>query len=220
MRLASKLAAISLAIPLAIVGSAWAKEFTPTMSFGLNPAKVNANPELAIKVEQDAGEQELGHVILQVPKGFRLTGDAKIEDGTQLGAADLAIDAGPGCAGGAGTAPATFPDRQIVERDRTDEEADRGVKAVWVVDLRPVTTIPLEVTGSPRAGWKLEGDIPSNPFTCPPLLFDGLIFAKTDGGVPIVKNPRKPGRYVFSGTFFSQESPAKKTIRQTLKIKR
>lgn len=220
MKRVYKLAAISLAIPLAIVGSAWAKEFTPSVTFGLNPAKVKANPTVSIKVEQDGGEQELGHVILQMPAGFRLPSDAKIEDGTQLGIADLSIDVGPGCAGGVGSAPAMFPDRTIYEQDRTDEQADRGVKAVWVVDLRPVTTIPLEVFGSVRKGWKLEGDIPANPMTCPPLLFDGTIYDKTDGGVPIIKNPRAAGRYVFAATFFSQESPAKKTIRQVIKITR
>ena len=222
MRFAARLGVATLAIPLFLVGSAVADDFSPKMRFGLNPAKVNSNPELTIVVEQDTGEDELGHVVLQVPAGFKLPTDAQIDNGDQLGSADLEIDAGPRCNGSApASVPATFPDRSIIEQDRTDEQADSGVKAVWVVDLRPVTTIPLEVRGSPKKGWKLSGDIPANDFTCPPLVFDGVIFDKTaTGGVPIVKTPAKPGRYTFKGTFESQTSPAVKTIKQTIKIKR
>ena len=229
MRNTKKISALLLALPLAVVGSASAADFTPTMSFGLDPAKVKANPSLNIHLEQDDGEEELGHVTLKIPKGFKLPTDAAIDDNATLGSADLAIDAGPGCAGaGPATAPATFPDRRLYEKDRTDEQSDRGVKAVWVVDLQPVTTIPLEVTGSTRKGWKLDGDIPANQFTCPALVFDATIFAETaDGGTPpsgggvkIVKNPKKPGKYVFSGTFSSQDSATKVTIKQPIKIKR
>jgi hypothetical protein len=222
MRLSKKLLVLPLALPLALVGSASAGDFSPSMSFGLDPAKVKANPELTIHVGQDTGEEELGHVTLRIPAGFNLPTDAKIEDGDRLGSADLAIDAGPRCAGTSPvSAPAMFPLRNIVERDRTDEQSDRGVKAVWVVDLQPVTTIPLEITGSLKRGWKLDGDIPANQFTCPPLVFDATIFDKSAAGaVPILKNPAKPGKYVFSGTFSSQDSPTKKTIKQPIKITR
>ena len=221
MRVIKKALVPLLALPLALMGSASAGDFSPKMRFGLSPAKVKSNPELSIFVAQDAGEEELGHVTLQVPKGFKLPTDAQIDNGDQLGTADLAIDAGPGCAGAGASAPAMFPLRQIYEQDRTDEQSDRGVKAVWVVDLRPVTTIPLEVTGSPRKGYKLDGDIPANQFTCPPLTFDATIFDKTaTGGVPIMKTPKKPGRYAFKGTFHSQDSPTIKTITQRIKIKR
>ena len=221
MKLLRKVAVSALALPLALAATASAGNFTPKMNFKLSPAKVKSNAKLFIKVAQDQGEEELGHVTLKIPAGFKLPPDRKIKDGDQLGSADLEIGAGPGCAGaGAGVAPATFPDRSIIEQDRSDEQADRGVKAVWVVNLRPVTTINLEVTGNARRGWKLDGDIPANQFTCPPLLFDGVIQAKSDGGVPIVRTPRSPGRYTFKGTFHSQDSPTKKTIRQTIRIKR
>ncbi|MDQ4095274.1 MAG: hypothetical protein M3174_03585 [Actinomycetota bacterium] len=217
-----KVLVISLALPLALAASASAGDFSPKMRFGLKPAKVNKNPELSIFVEQNQGEEELGHVVLQVPAGFKLPKDKQIEDGDKIGTADLEIASGPGCANaGPGTAPATFPMRDIYEQDRTDEQSDRGVKAVWVVDLRPVTTIPLEIKGSPRKGYKLEGDIPANQFTCPPLVFDATIFAKsTLGNVPIVKTPGTPGRYIFRGTFHSQDSPSVKTIRQAIRITR
>ena len=229
MRNIRKISALLLALPLAVIGSASAADFTPEMGFGLTPTKVKANPELTIHLEQDDGEEELGHVTLKIPAGFKLPADAAIDNGATLGSADLAIDAGPGCAGaGPATAPATFPDRRLFEQDRTDEQSDRGVKAVWVVDLQPVTTIPLEVTGSTKKGWKLDGDIPANQFTCPALVFDATIFSETaDGGTPpagggvkIITNPKKPGKYVFSGMFSSQDSNAKVTIKQPVKIKR
>ena len=222
MRNIRKISALLLAVPLALIGSASAADFTPTMSFGLAPAKVKANPELTISLAQETGEEELGHVTLKIPAGFNLPADAKIDDGDTIGVADLAIDSGPRCAGaGPASAPATFPMRNIIESDRSDEQADRGVKAVWIVDLQPVTEIPLEITGSIRKGWKLDGDIPANQFTCPPLTFDGTIFDRTGtGDVPIIKNPKKPGKYVFSGTFSSQDSGAKVTIKQPIKIKR
>lgn len=222
MRAVKKALVPLLALPLALMGTASAGDFSPKMKFGLSPAKINANPELSIYVAQDDDEEELGKVILQVPSGFKLPTDKKIDDGDKIGEANLEIAAGPGCAGGGpGTAPATFPARSIVEKDRTDEQADRGVKAVWVVDLQPVTTIPLEMKGNPRKGYKLEGEIPANQFTCPPLIFDGTIYSKSEtGGVPIVKTPGTPGRYTFKGTFHSQDSPTVKTIRQRIKISR
>ena len=221
MRNATRLAIIGIALPLAMGATASsAGDFSPTLRFKVTPAKVKKNPELSIKLAQDTGEEELGHVTLRIPAGFSLPGDAKIENNDQLGSADLSIDAGPRCNGQVGSAPAMFPDRPINEQDRTDDQADRGVKAVWVVDLKPVTTIPLEITGSVRKGWKLDGDIPANQFTCPPLVFDGTIFKKSVGGVPIVKNPRKPGRYAFKGTFHSQDSPTVKTITRRIRIKR
>lgn len=222
MRVCKKLLVLSLALPLALVGSASAGDFSPVMKFGLKPAKINKNPEFTIFVEQNAGEEELGHVTLQIPAGFKLPVDKKIEEGDKIGTADLEIESGPKCAdAGPASAPAMFPMKDIVEKDRTEEQADRGVKAVWVVDLQPVTTIPLEIKGSPRKGYKLDGDIPANQFTCPPLVFDATIFPKTTiGNVPIVKTPGTTGKYIFKGKFHSQDSPTVETIRQAIRIRR
>ena len=212
--------------------------FTPTVEFGLSDTKLGANPEISIKLAQEEGENEMGHVILCIPGGFNVPADKKIEDGDQIGSADLAIDAGPRCAGqGPVSAPATFSDREILERDRTDEQADSGVRAVWVVDLQPVTTIPLEVRGTKLTGFTAEGDIPANQFTCPPLTFDGTIFAKSaTGQVPILKNPpavcptkmKKPGGgckmpfgagdYTFAAHFDTQDSPSTVLIEQPISI--
>ena len=217
------LVAVSSLLALALTAGAALAEYSPTLKFSLSDTKVGANPEVNIVVEQEADEEELGHVTLTLPPGFNLPADEAIEDGDVLGTADLTIAAGPGCRGDAAgqipIAPAVpIPDRTIVEQDRTDEQADRGVHAVWVVDLRPVTSIPLEVTGSVKKGWKLDGDIPANDNTCPPLVFDGTIQAESDGGVPLITNPKKPGNYTLGGTLFSATSPDVAKFTQVVKI--
>ncbi|HYI44699.1 MAG TPA: hypothetical protein VE174_04465 [Actinomycetota bacterium] len=183
--------------------------FDVAVSFELSDTKIKANPAIKIHIEQPAGQPEMGHVTLKIPKGFKLPPDAKIENGDVLGSADLSIDAGPGCRGlPPPNAPATFPDREIVEQDRTDEQTDRGVKAVWVVDLQPVTSIPLEVTGSKKKGWKLDGDIPANDNTCPPIVFDAEIGpTSTTGGVPLLINAAVAKDYVFKAIFTTQQAP-------------
>ena len=228
MKISSKFFALLLAIPLGVVGSATAADFTPKMSFGLAPAKVKANPELHMLIEQDEGEEELGAVTSQDPRRLQAALTTQLST-TERRSVLRTSRSEPAPVAQRRDHPRPrrhFPDRPIVEQDRTDEQADRGVKAVWVVDLRPVTSIPLEVKGSVRRGWTLTGEIPANQFTCPPLVFDGTIHAQTEdggtppagGGVKILTNPAKAGKYTFSGTFGSQDSPTKVTIKQTIKI--
>jgi hypothetical protein len=219
------LIAVSSLVALALTAGAAMAAYEPKLSFALSDTKAGANPEINIKVSQeDATEEELGHITLTIPKGFNLPADDAIENGDVLGSADLEIAAGPACRNDqAGAIPVSVPvpfsAKQIVEQDRTDEQADAGVHAVWVVDLQPVTTIPLEITGSVTKGWKLDGDIPANDNTCPPLSFDGTIFSKsTTGGVPLLTNAKKPGKYVFGGSLFSAESPSVVTVKQVIQI--
>jgi len=219
------LIALSSLMVLALTAGAALAEYNPKLSFSLSDTKAKGNPEINIKVSQEEGEEELGHVTLTIPKGFNLPSDEQVEDGDILGTADLAIDAGPACRpDGAGAipvkVPATFNGQDLYERDRTDEQADAGVHAVWVVDLFPVTEIPLEITGSVKKGWKLDGDIPANDNTCPPLSFDGTIFSESEGGVKLLTNPKKPGKYVFGGSLFSAQSSAVVTVKQPVKITR
>jgi hypothetical protein len=216
------LIAVSSLVVLALTAGAALAEYQPKLSFALSDTKAKGNPEINIKVSQEAGEEELGHITLTIPKGFNLPSDEQIEDGDILGTADLAIDAGPGCHPSAGGAPLKtsipFDGKDIYEQDRSDDQADGGVHAVWVVDLQPVTSIPLEITGSAKKGWKLDGDIPANDFTCPPLSFDGTIFSKSEGGVTLLTNPKKPGKYVFGGSLYSAQSPEVVTVKQVVKI--
>ncbi len=220
MKIAKLTAVVAALIVIASQAAFGQEPFDVTVSFELSDTKAAANPAIKIHIEQPAGQPEMGHVKLVIPKGFKLPGDAKIEDGDVIGTADLSIDVGPACSGRPGpNFPATFPDRRIVERDRTDEQADRGVKAVWVVDLQPVTTIPLEVTGSKRRGWKLDGDIPANDNTCPPIVFDAEIGpTSTTGAVPILTNAALPADYVFKAIFTSQQTPDIDKNLQTITI--
>lgn len=217
------LVAVSSLALLALTAGAALAEYNPKLSFALSDTKAKGNPEINIKVSQEEGEEELGHVTLTIPKGFNIPADDAMENGDVIGSADLSIAAGPACRpDGANAIPVAlevpFSGRQITEQDRTDDQADAGVHAVWVVDLQPVTTIPLEITGSIKKGWKLDGDIPANDNTCPPLNFDGTINAKSEGGVAVLTNPSKPGKYVFGGSLFSAQSPDVVTVKQVVKI--
>lgn len=216
----AKLSVAVAAVVFVLAQAAIAQEaFDVNVSFELTDTKVSANPAIKIHIDQPAGQPEMGHVTLRIPKGFKLPGDAKMTNGDRVGTADLSIDVGPACSGaGPGTAPASFPDRTIVEQDRTDEQIDRGVKAVWVVDLRPVTSIPLEVTGSKKRGWKLDGDIPANDHTCPPIVFDAEIGPTSTGGVPILTNAAVAGDYIFKAIFTSQQTPDVDKNLQTITI--
>ena len=212
----------ALLLTLALVTQAAAADFSPKVTFELSDRRINANPQLKIHVEQDDAEEELGHVTLRIPAGFKVPADAKIEDGDALGEGEIVIAAGAGCRKDAPPnpvkAPATLP-ATLEERDRTDEQVDRAVRAVWFLDISGVTSIVLEVTGSKATGFKLDGDIPANDNTCPPLVFDLNVNSQSGAGVPIVRNPSAPGEKTFKAKFFSQDSAAVSVIKQVIKIK-
>jgi hypothetical protein len=220
----TKLLAGALVASLALMGGAayGAGDFSPEMTFEISDTKVGGNPELSIHVEQDsADEEEMGHVTLGIPKGFNIAADDAIPTDTALGTGDIVIRAGTTCRNDQANAIPLSVDAPLPatlkELDRTDEQADRGVHAVWLLDITTVAKITLEVTGSPKAGWKLDGDIPANDNTCPPLVFDMTVNALA-GEVPIVTNATKPGAKTFYGTFTSQESPAVETIKTKIKL--
>ena len=196
-------------------------DFSPTIEFGLSDARVKANPQLNVKVVQDAGEEELSHVTLTIPKGFSLPGDEAIANEDVLGSGTININVGPGCnpnsPSDAVKAPADLP-VTLEEKDRTEEQAQSGVYAVWNLDVTAVQ-IELVITGSKKTGWKLDGDIPPNDNTCPPFSFELNINSQsTTGGVPILVNPKKPGKKVFTATFTSADSPATVLLKQSIKI--
>ena len=222
MKITRILLASALVATLTMVGSASAEQgdFSPVMTFELSDTRVRANPQLTIHVEQDNNEEELGTVTLRIPKGFKLLPDAAIPHDDQIGSGTINIHVGPGCRPGAPPdtdGPATLP-ATVKEQDRTDEQADSGVRAVWLLDISGVTKIPLVITGTPRTGFTFYGEIAPNDNTCPPFSFDLNINSQTTSGVPVLKNPRFPGKKAFSGTFTSIDSPAAVTIRQVIKI--
>ena len=199
---------------------AQALDFTPEMTFDLSDKRVKANPQMKITVEQEDGEEELASVTLRIPRGFKLPPDEAIPNDDQMGAGTIVINVGPGCRPGSpapADAPATLP-ASLVEQDRTDEQRDAGIYSVWLLDISGVTTIPLLVTGSTRTGWTLQGEIAPNDNTCPPFSFELNVNSQTTSGVPILINPRRAGKKVFSGTFTSADSPATYTVKTPIVI--
>jgi hypothetical protein len=196
-------------------------DFSPTIEFGLSDARVKANPQMTVKVVQEDGEEELSHVTLTIPKGFTLPGDEAIANDDQLGAGTININAGPGCRAdfpeGSVKAPVDLP-ATLNEKDRTEEQIQNGIYAVWNLDISGVTNIDLAITGSVKTGWKLDGDIPPNDNTCPPFSFELNINSQSAAGVPLLVNPKKPGKKSFSATFTSLDSPQTITIKQSIKI--
>ena len=209
------LASISGVILLGLVAEVGvAADFSPTIEFTLGDSKANINSTFRTIVEQDAGEEELASVELKVPAGFSLPSDQQLTNGERLGGGIIEIAAGACPAAGA---PGTVP-VNIIERDRTASEIASGIVAVYVVDLKPVTTIDLKVTGSAQNGWTLAGNIPSNPATCPPFSFDATFEQRAaDSQTPILVNPTLGGTYKFSATF-KGVAGGEVTLEQNVKI--
>lgn len=181
--------------------AAGAIDFSPTIEFGLSDAQVNGNPEVGVTVSQETGEEELDLVQITVPAGFTLATDEQLPNGTQIGGGNITIDVGPRCRDP--NVPLSGPaivGVRILEQDRTPTEVADGVVAIYVVDLQPVTRIPLRVVGSPGTGYTLSGNVPQNPDTCPPFTFAATFF-KTAAGAPIFLNPAAPGDYTFGARF-------------------
>lgn len=192
------LALVSGVILLGLVAEAGAADFSPTIEFTLGESKANVNSTFRTIVKQDAGEEELASVELKVPAGFSLPTDQQLTNGERLGGGTIIIAAGACPSAGA---PGTVP-VNIVERDRTSSEIASDVVAVYVVDLRPVTTIDLKVSGSAQNGWSLVGAIPANPATCPPFTFDATFEKRAAASqTPILVNPTLGGPYKFSAIF-------------------
>ncbi len=213
-----------LLLSMMLISTAAAGDFSPKLRFSLSEKRVKGNPQLKVHVEQDDGEEELQRVELKIPKGFKLPTDARVPDGDALGQGGITIEAGPGCnpdapPGSDGAKAPISPPATLVERDRTDDQENRGVRAVWFLNISGVTSITLEIVGTPRTGFTIAGDIPSNPNTCPALTFDLNVNSQSASGVPILRNPKLPGRKVFKGRFFSIDSPAIVTVKQAITIR-
>lgn len=211
----------ALALVIAFPALAAAGDFSPEFSFELSDTRIKANPQMTLKLSQESGEEDLAHVTLKIPAGFKLPPDAKVPDQDQIGSGSITISGGPGCRPGApvgdAKAPVTAP-ATLKEQDRTDEQVDAGVFAVWVLTIPGVTNVPLEIRGSRALGYTFDGDIAPNDNTCPPFSFELKVNSQTTSGVPVLKNPRLAGRYKFSASFTSADSPATVTIPQRIKI--
>ena len=191
-------------------------DFSPTVKFKPSSTLVRANPKITVTVSQDSGEDSLKSIEFDIPRGFKLVGDAAIQDGEKLGQGNIKVALQFfGCSE---QAQAQF-DASINEKDRTQDDISKGVKAVWQVDLQ-FTQIDLRVYGSTASGWKLKADIPeeSTQATCPPFTAIVALNKKSsDSSKPIWRNPRAPGRYVLKGKFTSTKDQTV-TVRQAIRI--
>ena len=206
-----------------MAGVAYA-DFTPKFSMALSDTKAVANPDMDFHMEFDEEDEEIGMFTAYIPKGFNLAADEDIENGEAIGGGDITITAGPGCRPGPeGELPLQAPvtvSATFEERDRTDEEADSGVHAVWFLNLEPLNRVRLLVTGSAARGWTVAGAPDPSDNTCNPLTVDLSITGKSEAGVPVITNPTKPGKYVFRAEISSQDSPAVAKFTQPVKISR
>lgn len=195
---------VALASVLALAQPAGAGDFSPVTTFELSTRRVNANPEGAFSLVQDAGEEELDTVRIVFDSGFRLATDAALTDGEQLGEGEIEVNTTIGCQGGPPAMVNTAV--TLVERDRTNEEMAARVQAVWVVDIQGLLTIDLLVRGSVRRGWTLTGKVPQDDNTCPPFTFNLTTFRKAEeSGARVLRNPGAPGRYLYQAIYRSTE---------------
>ena len=215
---------VVMALVFGMVGTSHADDgFAPKFTVSLSDTKVKGNPDLSFHLEFAAEDEEIGLFTGYLPKGFKVAPDAAIENDEEIGGGNIDIAAGPGCHP---SSPSDQPKSQLpvsatfLEKDRTDEEADSGVHAVWFLDLEPLNRVRLLITGSPKLGWKIEGAPTPSDWTCNPLIVDLTINAKSASGVPIVKNAKKPGKKKFMADIASQDSPAIAHFEQIIKLKR
>ena len=128
MRAVKRLSAVLMVVVFVLQGMATAADFSPKIGSKLSTRKVMKNSAMMIHVEQEAGEEELAHVTLGIPAGFRIPKDAQVEDGDVLGSGQIFIEAGTACSPGPeGEIPASTQvnlPATLEEVDRTDEEAD------------------------------------------------------------------------------------------------
>jgi len=204
-----KVVLASAVVSLLVAGVANAA-FAPKFSLKLSDTKVLANPTFDIHFELSKEDEEIGNFQLLLPKGFNIAADGDIPNNEKIGGGQIKIEAGPGCRPGSpipASAPATV-NATIVEKDRTDDEADAGVHAVWFLNLEPLNRVRLLVTGSKLTGWKVEGAPTPSDNTCNPLTVDLKINGKSESGIPLITNPKKPRQKVITANIISQDSPA------------
>lgn len=220
--------ALTLAMSM-LIGPAHA-EFTPKFSVTLSNTKALGNPSMTFHLEFDREDEEIGNFIGYIPKGFDIASDEAIpattdalgrEKGEKIGSGSIEIAIGPTCHP---SSPAQDPREQapipatFYERTRTDDEADAGVHSVWLLDLEPANRVRLLVTGSKATGWKIEGAPTPSDATCNALTVDLTINAKSESGVSIITNAKKPGAKKFMADIVSQDSPAIAHFEQIITI--
>jgi hypothetical protein len=223
------LVTVALGLAGALTAGVALADFTPKFDLKLSNTKVKGNPAFDIHLEFDENDEEIGNFSMKLPKGFNVAADEKIpnaatpaESDEEIGSGNVIIEAGLACRPGPeGGVPASAPveiPATIYEKARSDEEADAGVHAVWLLDLEPLNRVRLLVTGSAKKGWTVSGAPTPSDNTCNPLTVDLTINDKSESGVPLVTNPKKKGTYKVVATITSQDSPALQKFTEKVKI--
>lgn len=213
-------ALVAVGLVYGLISTAYAG-FAPKFTVELSDTKVLGNPALTFNLEFSNEDEEIGLFTGYIPKGFNIAADDAIENNEVIGGGEIVIAGGPGC-------HPSFPvkeaktsvtvDAEFLEKDRTDDEADAGVHAVWFLDIEPLNRVRLLVTGSPTTGWKVEGAPTPSDWTCNPLSVSLTIDATSESGVKIVTNPKKAKAYKFMADIASQDSPAVAHFEQLITI--
>ena len=222
-----------LATALTMLAGVAQAEFAPKFELALSDTKIGANPNFDIHLEFAETDEEIRNFRMTIPKGFDVAGDEDIADepfiptreersGADIGGGTVTIAAGPACRpgpeGGIPVKENVTINAEIYERNRTDDEIDQGVHAVWLLDLEPANRVRLRVTGSPETGWVVEGAPDPSDNTCNPLVVDLTIEGKTADGTPVITNPLKPGKAKFKAEIESQDSAAVAVFNPVFKI--
>lgn len=214
---------VALGLAGALTAGVALADFSPKFDLTLSDTKVKGNPALDIHLEFDEKDEEIGNFSMKIPAGFNIATDAKVPDDEEIGSGDIAIEAGPGCSPGPeGAIPVTTQapiPATIYERGRSDEEADAGVKAVWLLDLEPLNRVRLLVTGSKKKGWEVSGAPTASNYTCNPLTVDLTINSTSESGVALVTNAAKKGIYKIKAAISSQDSGAVETFVEKVRLK-
>lgn len=213
---------VALGLALSLLAGAAFAGFEPKFEAKLSDTKVKANPALTFHLEFGDSDEEIADFKAIIPKGFNIAADGDIPDNEVIGGGSVQIAAGPACRPGPeGAIPlkANAPiNATIYEKARSDDEADSGVHAVWLLDLEPLNRVRLLVTGSPTTGWTIQGAPTPSDNTCNPLIVDLEINSKSESGVAILTNPAKAGKYKFRAEIASQDSPTVAKFTQVFKI--
>ena len=212
-----------LATALTMLAGVAQADFAPKFTLALSDTKVGANPNFDIHLEFAENDEEIANFKMTIPKGFDIASDEEIpheetvpgqpaKAGADIGGGTVVIAAGTACRPGPEGAIPLKQDvtvnAEIYESTLSDEEADAGAHAAWLLDLEPLNRVRLLVTGSPETGWVVEGAPTASDNTCNPLTVDLTIEGKTAGDIAVITNPLKPGKAKFKAEIFSQDSPA------------
>lgn len=199
-----------------LAGTAAARgDFAPSVRFSPSSRRAGANPRLAVRIAQRAGEEPIERITFHIPRGFGFPRDAAIADGEVLGHGEFTTATAPFC----DTAFQQTFGATGRERDRTAQEVRAGVWSVWVVDLGAVK-VDLVFTRTGSGAWRAVADIPTTPILCAPdALTARLNRTSARSHAKLWRNPRRPGVYTLTSVLESAKG-SRHVVRQRIAFTR